>query len=52
MVEEKGLDTLFNYIVRFIPESAPLPDEIISHANAVNEYPDSEALTMDDINWD
>ena len=32
MVEEVGLDTLYNVMIRFIPESDPFPDEIASHA--------------------
>ena len=38
MVEESGLDTLYNVMVRFIPEDDPLPDEIVSHAVAMDEY--------------
>ena len=52
MVEETGLDTLYNVMVRFIPEDDPLPDEIASHAAAMEEYQRGEVVHNEDINWD
>jgi len=52
MVEEKGLDTLYNVMIRFIPEVAPLPDEIAAHASATEEYRRGEVVSHDDIDWD
>jgi len=46
MVEEVGLDTLYNVMIRFIPEDDPLPDEIASH-----EAASGETVNHDDINW-
>jgi hypothetical protein len=51
MVEEIGLDTLYNVMVRFIPEADPLPDEIASHAVAMEEYQRGEVLREEDIDW-
>jgi hypothetical protein len=51
-VDEIGLDTLYNVMIRFIPEDDPLPDEIASHADAVEEYKRGETIPHDAINWD
>ena len=52
MVEEKGLDTLYNVMIRFIPEVEPLPDEIVSHAAAMEEIQRGEVYRDDEIDWD
>jgi hypothetical protein len=52
MVEEKGLDTLYNVMIRFIPEVEPLPDEIDSHAAAMEEIRRGEVYRDDEIDWD
>jgi hypothetical protein len=52
MVEEKGLDTLYNVMIKFIPETEPLPDEIAVHARAEEEYRRGEVVSHDEINWD
>ena len=52
MVEEKGLETLYNVMIRFIPEDNPLPDEILAHERAIEEYKRGEVVAFDDIDWD
>jgi len=52
MVDEKGLETSYNVMVRFIPEDDPLPDEVVSHAVAMEEYRRGETVSHDDIDWD
>ena len=51
MVEETGLDTLYNVLIRFIPEDEPLPDEITAHAIALEEYRKGDVVAHEDINW-
>ena len=51
MVEEMGLDALFNVMVRFIPDDVALPDEIESHAVAMAEYQRGEIFGDEDIDW-
>jgi len=51
MVEDIGLDTLYSTIIQFIPETAPLPDEIISHAVAQEEIQRGEVYRDDEIDW-
>ena len=52
MVEESGIDTLYNVLIRFIPAAEPLPDEIAAHLRAREEYSRGEVVSHDDINWD
>ena len=52
LVDEVGLETLFNVMIRFIPEDNPLPDEIASHEIAMAEFERGETVSHDDINWD
>jgi hypothetical protein len=52
MVDEIGLDTLYNVMIRFIPEDDPLPDEITSHIVALKEIENGDVVNHDDINWD
>lgn len=51
MVEDIGLDTLYNVMIRFIPEADPLPDEIASHAAAIEEIRRGEVYRDDEIDW-
>jgi hypothetical protein len=51
MVDDVGLETLYNVMIRFIPEDEPMPDEIESHAIAVKEYKNGETVSHDEINW-
>ena len=52
MVDEVGLDTLYNVMIRFIPDDEALPDEIEAHAAAMEEFKRGETVRMEDINWD
>jgi hypothetical protein len=47
MVDESGLDTLYNVMVRFIPEVDALPDEI----EALKAAESDEYVRQDEINW-
>jgi len=51
MVEDVGLDTLYNVMIRFIPEDDALPDEVAAHTSAVEEYRRGEIVRDGDIDW-
>lgn len=51
MLEENGLDTIYNIMIRFIPEIEPLPDEIESHARAMEEFKRGDVVSHDEIDW-
>jgi hypothetical protein len=42
---------VFNVLIRFIPEAEPFPDEIASHAAAMEEYKRGDTVGFDDIDW-
>ena len=48
MVEESDLVTLFNVMIRFIPEEDALPDEIESIARARSEFERGESVKPKD----
>ena len=52
MVEETGLDTLYDVMIRFIPEDEPTQDEIDAIARADKEFARGEFVRHEDINWD
>jgi hypothetical protein len=52
MVEETGFNDIYDFMVRFVPEDEALPDEIISHEIAMEEYRRGETIRQEDINWD
>jgi len=51
MLEENGLETMYNVMIRFIPEVEPLPDEIESHVLAMEEFKRGEVVSPDEIDW-
>ena len=51
MVDESGLDTLYNVMVRFIPEDEAAPDEIEAIKQARAEFERGEYVRDEDINW-
>jgi len=51
MVDDVGLETLYNVMIRFIPEVEPFDDEISSHKIAVEEYKKGDTVSHNEINW-
>jgi hypothetical protein len=51
MVDESGLDTLYNVMVRFIPEDDALPDEVEALRAADKEIACGEYVKHNEINW-
>ncbi len=49
MVEESGLDTLYNVMVRFIPEDDAAPDEAAAIAEGRAEYERGEYVSLDSL---
>lgn len=50
MIPEKDIDTIYRVLVRFVPETEPLPDEIEAIAEAKADT--SQTIYHDSINWD
>jgi hypothetical protein len=51
MVDESGLNTLYNVMVRFIPEDEALPDEVEALRAADDEIARGEYVRQDEIKW-
>lgn len=52
LIDDNDMDTIFKVLVRFVPEEAPLPDEIeaIKRANkSIDEY---GTIPHEAIDWD
>ena len=49
MVEESGLDTLYNVMIRFIPEEEAAPDEIAAIERARAEFKRGETVKLEDL---
>lgn len=52
LVPEEDIETLYNVVVKFIPEDAPLPDEIEAIERANKSIAKNGTVPHDAINWD
>lgn len=52
LVDESGLTTLYNVMVRFITEDSPMLDEVTAHLIAAKERERGEVYKMEEIEWD
>jgi len=49
MVEESGLATLYDVMIRFVPEDEAMPEEIEAIAIARDEYKRGETVRLADL---
>lgn len=52
LVPEEDIQTIYNVIVKFIPEDAPLADEIEAIERANRSITENGTVSHDAINWD
>ena len=52
LVPDEDIETIYNVIVKFIPEDAPLPDEIEAIERANRSIAKNGTIPHDAINWD
>jgi hypothetical protein len=52
MIEDSDVETLYNVMLRFIPEDSIAPDEAEAIASARAEYARGEYVAEDAIDWD
>lgn len=50
MIPENDIETIYRVLVRFVPETEPLPDEIEAILEAKTDT--SPAISHNEINWD
>ena len=52
LIDDSDMDTIFKVLVRFVPEEAPLPDEIEAIERANKSIAEYGTVSHDSINWD
>lgn len=51
LIDEKDLDVIFRFLVRFVPEETPLPDEIEAIERANESIAKYGTVSHEDIDW-
>ena len=51
IIDEAGLETLYNVMVRFVPDDVATPDEVEAIEQAREEFARGEFYRDDEINW-
>lgn len=52
LVSEEDIETLYNVVVKFIPENVPLPDEIEAIERADKSIEKNGTVPHDAVDWD
>jgi hypothetical protein len=52
LVPDEDIETLYNVVVKFIPEDEPLPDEVEAIARANKSIAERGTVPHESINWD
>lgn len=52
LVPDEDIETIYNVIVKFIPDDAPLPDEVKAIARANMSISESGTISHETIKWD
>lgn len=52
LIDDNDTDTIFKVLVRFIPEGAPLPDEIEAILDGRKDRAEHGTIPHESINWD
>jgi hypothetical protein len=52
LVPDEDIETLYNVVVKFIPEAEPLPDEVEAIARANKSIAEHGTVLHEAINWD
>ena len=52
LVSEEDIETLYNVVVKFIPENVPLPDEIEAIERADKSIAKNGTVPHDAVAWD
>ena len=52
LIDDIDTETIFRVLVRFVPEDAPLPDEIEAIMKANQSIQTEGIISHEEINWD
>ena len=52
LIDDSDMDTIYKVLVRFVPEEAPLPDEIEAIKRDNKSISEHGTIPHDALNWD
>ena len=52
MIDEKDVETIFQVLIRFVPEDVPTPDEMEAIERANKSIEEEGTIPHDAIDWD
>ena len=52
MIDEKDVETIFQVLIRFVPEDVPTPDEIEAIERSTKSIEEEGTIPHDAIDWD
>ncbi|MCD8049894.1 MAG: hypothetical protein LUG52_09965 [Clostridia bacterium] len=52
MLDETDTDTIYNVLIRFIPEAMPLDDEIQAIEEAERDIEGGNVMNLSDVDWE
>lgn len=52
LIDDNDTETIYNVLIRFIPEDEPLPDEVEAIKKADESISEFGTVSHEDINWD
>lgn len=52
LIDDNDMDTIFKVLIRFIPEDAPMPDELLAIERANRSIAENGTVSHESINWD
>lgn len=52
LLDEQDVETIFRVLIRFVPEDAPLPDEIEAILKANESIEVDGTISHEDVNWE
>lgn len=51
MLNDTDTETIYNVLIRFIPETEPLPDEIQAIKQAKKDIANGDVMDLDAVEW-
>lgn len=52
LIDDSDIDTIYKVLVKFIPETLPMPDELEAINRADNSIAEHGTVSHEAINWD
>lgn len=52
LIDDNDMDTIFKVLIRFIPEDAPMSDELLAIERANRSIAENGTVSHESINWD